>query len=105
MVHLSRNARIDLLGLLSSARNTCSYLDLSAACESTVAAHAFLQLYVSADLTDVALRERWNLATRVLVDLGTYTWGSKEKRAKFAALAATPHVLAALQGRSRVAAT
>jgi hypothetical protein len=66
--------------------------------ESTVAAHVFLQLYVSADLSDVALRERWNLAKRVLVDLGTYTWGSKEKRAKFAALTTNPHVLAALQG-------
>lgn len=58
----------------------------------------FLREYVRSDLEADALAAEWDSAMQALLDLETtYTWGSKQKRAKFQALAAQPRVLQGLQ--------
>ncbi|MBZ4415962.1 hypothetical protein [Myxococcus sp. RHSTA-1-4] len=67
--------------------------------ESDRRPHSFiLREYVRRDLNADALAAEWDEAMQVLLDLETtYAWGSKQKRAKFQALAARPRVVQALQ--------
>ncbi|MFP2906156.1 hypothetical protein ACLESD_14045 [Pyxidicoccus sp. 3LFB2] len=67
--------------------------------ESQRRPHAFfLREYVRRDLGADALAAEWAEALQALLDLETtYAWGSKQKRAKFQALAEAPRVLQALQ--------
>lgn len=61
--------------------------------------HAFiLREYVRREAKDDVLAVDWDEALQVLLGLETtYAWGSKQKRAKFQALADQPRVLQALQ--------
>jgi hypothetical protein len=61
--------------------------------------HAFIiREYVRRDAKDDVLAADWDEAMQVLLGLETtYAWGSKQKRAKFQALADQPRVLQALQ--------
>jgi hypothetical protein len=58
----------------------------------------FLREYVRTELDGDALSAEWDAAMQVLLDLQTtYAWGSKQKRAKFKALAEDARVLQSLQ--------
>ncbi len=58
----------------------------------------FLREYLRTDVPEATLAADWDAAMQVLLDLQTtYAWGSKQKRAKFQALADDPRVLQALQ--------
>ncbi|QSQ27326.1 hypothetical protein JY651_21515 [Pyxidicoccus parkwayensis] len=61
--------------------------------------HAFiLREYVRRDAPSDALARDWDEALQILLDLETtYAWGSKQKKAKFQALAERPRVMQALQ--------
>ena len=57
--------------------------------------HLFLRLAVD----DAKLASTWEAAVQALLDLDlTYAWGSKQRRERFQKLAATPAILAAIQG-------
>jgi hypothetical protein len=61
--------------------------------------HTFLRLAVPLDSSDEEIQQRWKRALGTLHDLDlTYAWGSRQKRARFRALAADPVMLAAIQG-------
>ncbi|MEW5742931.1 MAG: hypothetical protein AB1938_28710 [Myxococcota bacterium] len=58
----------------------------------------FLLEAVPADVGDEELSDAWLAALGALLDLQTtYAWGSKQRKAKFKALAANPRFLAAIQ--------
>lgn len=58
----------------------------------------FLREAVDAGLDDAALASAWVAALRALLDLSlTYGWGSKQRKARFKALAAQPTVVRAVQ--------
>ncbi len=57
----------------------------------------FLREAVPLDVDDETLLERWGGALQVLLDVQAYTWASKERRAKLAAVAAEPRFLQAIQ--------
>ncbi|NMO19626.1 hypothetical protein HPC49_48365 [Pyxidicoccus fallax] len=61
--------------------------------------HSFIvREYVRRDAGEDVLVTDWDEAMQVLLDLQTtYAWGSKQKKAKFQALAGRPRVLQALQ--------
>lgn len=58
----------------------------------------FLGALVDAGLDDAALERAWARALQALLDLETtYGWGSKQRKAKLAGLAADPEIVAATQ--------
>jgi hypothetical protein len=59
--------------------------------------HLFLRMAVSPDASDSVLAQRWQHALETLLDLESYEWGSKQKRAKIAKVVADAHALAAIQ--------
>ena len=61
--------------------------------------HAFfLREYVPSDASESTLTATWDAAMQALLDLDTtYAWGSKQKKAKFQALADNASILHALQ--------
>ncbi len=65
----------------------------------TTSWHLFLKLAVPLDVTDAALVTTWKRALDAVLGLqADYAWGSKQKKAKLAAAAADPVMLAAVQG-------
>jgi hypothetical protein len=66
--------------------------------EPRSAERIFLMEAVNADLGDAALVKAWAAALQWLLDLSlTYAWGSKQRKARFRALAASPVVVRAIQ--------
>jgi hypothetical protein len=61
--------------------------------------HLFLRLVVSEEVSDAALQASWQRGLQALLDMDTtYAWGSKQRRAKIAALARDAAMLSAVQG-------
>lgn len=67
----------------------------------TDSTHVYLTLAVDPDEPDAVLEKSWGRAVQGLADLETInSWHSKQKRAKFLALAETDHLLHAIRGAS-----